>query len=177
MTGRASDDGTVLKSLLRQRHIQSHPDFRRAYDRLAREVEPELMGTAPAKAQFYRWLSGDIQGLPRGQYCRILEAMFPGHTAEELFTRTSVAARETAARLDGKPEQREMVSASGESASADTAHPSEAPGSSTVSADRMNARMRALMSWVDQNSPLKERDIHPDPYRSYSRGRGVERSR
>ncbi|WP_405178426.1 hypothetical protein OG225_30670 [Nocardia sp. NBC_01377] len=42
-------------------------------------------------------------------------------------------------------------------------------------------RMRELMSWVDANSPIKERDIHPhhepDRKRSYSRGRGVERSR
>lgn len=44
-----------------------------------------------------------------------------------------------------------------------------------------SARLRSCMSWVDANSPLKERDIHPhrEPERNrdtYSRGHGVERT-
>ncbi|MBH0776666.1 hypothetical protein [Nocardia bovistercoris] len=77
--------GTVLKSLLREQHLQSHSEFKRAYDRVAAVSEPELVGTAPSKAMFYKWLSGDLQGLPRGHSCRVLEAMFPEHKAEELF--------------------------------------------------------------------------------------------
>ncbi|MEV6388537.1 helix-turn-helix transcriptional regulator [Nocardia xishanensis] len=41
-------------------------------------------------------------------------------------------------------------------------------------------RIRALMSWVDDTAPLKERDIHPHTPTSrghYSRSYGVERSR
>ncbi|WP_216209536.1 DUF5919 domain-containing protein [Amycolatopsis aidingensis] len=76
---------TVLKVLLRRRHLQGHRTFCREYDKLAKQVEPELAGSWPSKAQFYRWLSRDLQGLPYAHHCRILEAMFPGWTAEQLF--------------------------------------------------------------------------------------------
>jgi hypothetical protein len=80
-----ADKPIVLKVLLRQRHLQGHRAFCKEYDKLAKQLEPDLVGSWPSKAQFYRWLSRDIQGLPYAHHCRILEAMLPGWTAEQLF--------------------------------------------------------------------------------------------
>lgn len=80
--------GTVLKALLRQRHIQTMSAFQREYDRVAGEVEPDQVGFAPQKAQFYRWLAGGVS-LPQPHHCRVLIGMFPEWTAEELFSEYS----------------------------------------------------------------------------------------
>ncbi|MFE3443477.1 DUF5919 domain-containing protein [Nocardia sp. NPDC059180] len=77
--------GTVLKVLLQQRHLQTVSAFNREYDRIARQVDPAVIGCGPKKAQFYRWLSGDISGLPYPHHCRILEGMFPAWSVAELF--------------------------------------------------------------------------------------------
>ncbi|MGY1945001.1 DUF5919 domain-containing protein [Nocardia asiatica] len=77
--------GTVLKALLQQRHLQTVSAFNREYDRIADKLEPELVGAGPKKAQFYRWLSGGLTSLPYPHHRRVLEAMFPGRSAEELF--------------------------------------------------------------------------------------------
>ena len=79
------DQANVLKVLLRQRHLQNHRMFCREYNKLAKEIDNDLVDSYPKKAQFYRWLSGDIRGLPYPHHCRILESMFPGWTAEQLF--------------------------------------------------------------------------------------------
>lgn len=76
---------TVLKALLQQRHLQTVSAFNREYDRIAGLIEPECVGGGPRKAQFYRWLSGSVSGLPYPHHCRILMEMFPGWSAEELF--------------------------------------------------------------------------------------------
>lgn len=78
-------DGTILKALLRERHLQEHQAFCREYERVARRVDPGLQHGYPSKATFYRWLSGDLRTLPYPGHCRILEAMLPGWPAEELF--------------------------------------------------------------------------------------------
>jgi len=75
----------LLKVLLRQRHLQGHRSFCREYDRVAARIDKELVGTYPSKAQFYRWISGDLIGLPYPDHCRILESMFPGWKVEQLF--------------------------------------------------------------------------------------------
>jgi hypothetical protein len=74
-----------LRLLLRQRHWQSHKTFCAEYDKAARSIDPRLMGGAPSRAQLHRWLSGELKGLPYGDHCRILEKMFPGWLAEQLF--------------------------------------------------------------------------------------------
>jgi hypothetical protein len=74
-----------LRILLRQRHWQSYRTFSAEYDRAARMVDPRLVGTAPSRTQFHRWLSGELKGLPYGDHCRILEKMFPGWSADQLF--------------------------------------------------------------------------------------------
>lgn len=79
------DKPIALKVLLRQKHLQGHRAFCKEYDKLAEQIEPELVGSWPSRAQFYRWLARDLQGLPYAHHCRILEAMFPGWTAEQLF--------------------------------------------------------------------------------------------
>ncbi|WP_051407541.1 DUF5919 domain-containing protein [Nocardia sp. CNY236] len=76
---------TVLKALLQQRHLQTVSAFNKEYDRLARRVDPDLVGCGPKKAQFYRWLSGTITGLPYPHHCQILQAMFPDRSVQELF--------------------------------------------------------------------------------------------
>ncbi|MGY4103588.1 hypothetical protein ACW2Q0_29100 [Nocardia sp. R16R-3T] len=77
---------TQLKALLRQRHWQTLSTFRREYDKVAATVDPAMVGQAPQKAQFYRWLSGDVKSLPYPDQCRILEAMLPGYSVEQLFS-------------------------------------------------------------------------------------------
>jgi Domain of unknown function (DUF5919) len=80
-----NDQPVLLKVLLRQRHLQGHAAFKKEYDRVAATLDKDLIGTHPAKAQFYRWLRGDLIGLPYAHHCRILEKMFPNWTAEQLF--------------------------------------------------------------------------------------------
>ncbi|WP_433629088.1 DUF5919 domain-containing protein [Nocardia sp. CA-120079] len=87
---------TVLKALLQQRHLQTVSAFNREYDRLARKVDPDLMGCGPKKAQFYRWLSGDISSLPYPDHCRILQLMFPDWSITELFQQHSGTAEDLA---------------------------------------------------------------------------------
>ncbi|MGY2119291.1 hypothetical protein ACW9HR_35820 [Nocardia gipuzkoensis] len=74
-----------LKVELQQRHWQTHAAFCREYDRVAETIDPELVGEGPGPAQFHRWLRGDVKGLPYPHHCQVLEKMFPGYTAAELF--------------------------------------------------------------------------------------------
>lgn len=80
------EKGSRLRTALRERHLQTHTAFCREYDKTAAILDPELVGSAPRRAQFHRWLSGDIKGLPYPHHCRILETMLPGYTVTELFT-------------------------------------------------------------------------------------------
>ncbi|MGH3669813.1 MAG: hypothetical protein ACRDSH_04150 [Pseudonocardiaceae bacterium] len=75
----------VLKVLLQHRHLQTHRAFCREYDRVAADVDPTLRGGWPSKAQFYRWLSGELIGLPYADHCRVLDKMFPDWTVDQLF--------------------------------------------------------------------------------------------
>lgn len=80
-----NDDQTLLKVLLRSRHLQEHRAFERAYAHAAGRLDPHHPAHPPSKATFYRWLSGDVAGLPRPDHCRVLEAMFPGVQARRLL--------------------------------------------------------------------------------------------
>lgn len=75
----------LLKVLLRQRHLQGHTAFKKEYDKIATTLDKDLVGSWPGKAQYYRWLSGELVRLPYAHHCRILEGMFPDWTAEQLF--------------------------------------------------------------------------------------------
>lgn len=89
------DDGpeqTVLKRLLVQRHLQRYETFRAEYLKAAGLIAPELRSTAPSRAQYYRWLSGELKGgRPYPDACRVLEAMFPPWSASELFGEPAAA--------------------------------------------------------------------------------------
>jgi hypothetical protein len=75
----------VLKVLLQQRHLQTHTAFRREYDKVAARIDPTLKGGGPSKAQFYRWIAGELVGLPYTDHCRVLEEMFPDWKVDQLF--------------------------------------------------------------------------------------------
>jgi hypothetical protein len=75
----------LLKVLLGQRHWQNYATFCAEYDKAASRIDADLAGEYPSRAQLYRWTSGALRSLPYPDHCRVLEAMFPGFTAEQLF--------------------------------------------------------------------------------------------
>lgn len=78
---------TLLKVLLTQRHLQKYEAFRAEYEKTASQIGPELRGTAPSRAQFYRWLTGKLKGgTPYPDACRVLEVMLPPWSAIDLFS-------------------------------------------------------------------------------------------
>ncbi len=80
-----TDQVTTLRALLRQRRW-SYSAFCTEYDKAARTLDPKLKGSWPSRAQFHRWMTGDLRGLPRPDACRVLEAMFPAWTVEQLLS-------------------------------------------------------------------------------------------
>ena len=50
-----------LKVLLRRKRWGSYGTFCREYDRAAALVDRSLMGSAPSRAQWNRWLSGELR--------------------------------------------------------------------------------------------------------------------
>lgn len=83
----------ALKALLQDQHIHEHSAFVTEYTKHAKALN--LNGTEvtpPTKGQYYKWLAGSLSGVPRGHHCRILESMFPGWTANELFSPVDVVA-------------------------------------------------------------------------------------
>ncbi|MFE3002965.1 hypothetical protein ACFXG4_49450 [Nocardia sp. NPDC059246] len=186
------DGGTELKRLLREKHWDTHKVFQREYNRAARKINRNLGGLdGPAKAQFYKWLAGDLKGLPRPDHCAVLEAMLPGHTADELFAPATspVVVEKTGQHLPVAPERPVSVESIEKPATARSldrelrvaAHvdvpngsPDSVVGSGRVRDQRevtaaIDARVRSLMSWIGADTaPLKERDIHRDNVRDPS---------
>lgn len=82
-----ADNGepTLLKALLRARHWQKHSTFVKEWDKTARAIDAQLVGSWPRHAQFYRWLRGELRELPYPDACRVLESMFPQHNVRDLF--------------------------------------------------------------------------------------------
>lgn len=80
-----SEQPVMLKVLLREKHWQNYSTFCTEYDKAAHRIDPDLAGRYPSRAQLHRWLTGAIPGLPYADHCRVLEEMFPGWTAEQLF--------------------------------------------------------------------------------------------
>jgi hypothetical protein len=75
----------MIKVLLREKHWQNYSTFCAEYDKAARRIDPDLAGRYPSRAQLHRWLTGAVRSLPYADHCRVLEEMFPGWTAEQLF--------------------------------------------------------------------------------------------
>jgi len=84
-----------LKVLLQERHWQTYRTFQREYDKAARSLDAALVGSWPSRAQLGRWLSGELKGLPYPDHCRVLEKMFPGWTAAQLFEEHADSGAET----------------------------------------------------------------------------------
>ncbi|MGH4022053.1 MAG: hypothetical protein ACRDT0_23025 [Pseudonocardiaceae bacterium] len=80
-----SGEPTLLKALLRARHWQKHSTFIKEWDKVAKTIDPQLVGSWPRHAQFYRWLRGELRELPYPDACRVLESMFPRHNVKDLF--------------------------------------------------------------------------------------------
>lgn len=76
-----------LKVLLQQRHWTTHRTFRAEWAKTASKIDRTLAQACPSRAQYQRWLAGDITSLPQPDRCRVLEGMFPGWTVGELFER------------------------------------------------------------------------------------------
>jgi hypothetical protein len=104
--GEAVDAAPIrLKAVLRQKHLQTHSAFCREYDRVARAIDPELVGTWPSRAQFHRWLSGELKRLPHPHHCRVLEKLCTGWTAEQLFEPSADHLDAHNSRVDPVPAQ------------------------------------------------------------------------
>ncbi|MFJ9367665.1 hypothetical protein ACIRRA_25045 [Nocardia sp. NPDC101769] len=133
---RSIDGETELKRLLREKHWNSHPVFRREYDKAAKKVDRNLVGLAPGKAQFYNWLAGNLKGLPHADHCAVLEAMLPDHTAEELFAPAALShgVQKTGQNLPVAPQR----PVSGES------HDSRVPNGTPDTAGVRDRTLRAL---------------------------------
>lgn len=84
-SGATGGEPTLLKALLRARHWQKHSTFRREWDKIAQGIDPQLVGTWPRHAQYYRWLRGELRELPYPDACRVLESMFPQYDVKKLF--------------------------------------------------------------------------------------------
>jgi Domain of unknown function (DUF5919) len=96
---------TVLAVLLEDRGLHRYGSFRAAYNKAAGVLDKQLLHSAPSRAQFHRWLTGELRRLPYTDHCRVLEHMLAGYSAQQLFApcpdgslpTPARAARETAA--------------------------------------------------------------------------------
>ena len=65
----------------------SYEAFCREWDRVASSKDDALRGHYPGRAQYYRWLRGELANKrPFPDACRMLEAMFAGWSVERLFS-------------------------------------------------------------------------------------------
>lgn len=85
----------LLARVLRERRLARYGSFCRAYEQAARGVGAVTLAP-PSRAQFHRWVTGDLKRLPYTDHCRVLEGMFPEWTAEELFSPAGASARSPA---------------------------------------------------------------------------------
>lgn len=91
------DGSTLLKELLRRRRLQTYRAFCKAYDTAAALIDKKLVGSFPAERQFYRWISGDMIGLPYSDHCNVLEKCSPDTPRGNSLTSTTMSA--SSARL------------------------------------------------------------------------------
>ncbi|MEV6758404.1 DNA-binding protein [Streptomyces sp. NPDC051214] len=83
--GMRSEPRTLLAKLCDRDNLS----YRRFEERFIR-TGVRLFGNSPnnptcGETQFRRWTGGKLTGLPGPETCQILEAMWPGHTAEQIF--------------------------------------------------------------------------------------------
>jgi Domain of unknown function (DUF5919) len=83
--GTLTGQPTLLAVLLESKGLHRYGTFRAAYDKAARAVDRNLSGTAPSRAQFHRWVTGNLRSLPYPDHCRVLEHLLTGYAAVQLF--------------------------------------------------------------------------------------------
>src|SRR5215471_17135819 len=76
---------TVLAALLEDRGLHRYGSFSAAYHKAAGALDKQLTHSVPSRAQFHRWLTGELRRLPYTDHCRVLEHMLAGYSAEQLF--------------------------------------------------------------------------------------------
>ncbi len=91
----------LLKELLTERHLHEYSAFSVEYRRVARELELPRSADPPTKATYYNWLGGNLRDLPRGYHCLVLEQMFPGWTAKDLFSSVDIRRSRSSASRNG----------------------------------------------------------------------------
>ena len=70
-----SEHPTVLAVLLEDRGLHRYGSFCAAYHQAAGALDKQLARSVPSRAQFHRWLTGELRGLPYTDHCRVLEHM------------------------------------------------------------------------------------------------------
>ncbi|MET8208877.1 hypothetical protein ABZT51_23045 [Streptomyces sp. NPDC005373] len=80
---------TLLRQLLKERHLTTYEAFAAQFARVARDVarsdgDSRLASIEVSSRQFDRWLGGELKTLPRPDTCRVLERLF-ARPAVELF--------------------------------------------------------------------------------------------
>jgi Domain of unknown function (DUF5919) len=76
---------TALAVLLEDRGLNRYGSFCAAYQKAAGALDRQLADSVPSRAQFHRWLTGELRSLPYTDHCRVLEHMLPGYSAPQLF--------------------------------------------------------------------------------------------
>ena len=76
---------TVLAVLLETKGLHRYGTFRAAYDKAARALGRQHGSAPPSRAQFHRWLTGDLRRLPHTDHCLVLEQLLAGYTTQQLF--------------------------------------------------------------------------------------------
>lgn len=123
----------LLQVLLRQRQWHRYGMFKAAYDKAARKIDNELSGTAPSRAQLHRWTAGELKRLPYTDHCRVLEGMFPGWSADQLF---APCPPEVLAGNAQNPPPREVNGVAPKASGEDLVSPAQLAGVSAVFATR-----------------------------------------
>lgn len=76
---------TRFRVLSEARGWQSYGSFARQYRKIASQLDPDRPSDPPARATHHRWLNGNVSRLPVNDHCQVLEAMFEGWSAPQLF--------------------------------------------------------------------------------------------
>lgn len=96
---------TLLAVLLENQGLHRYGSFCLAYQKAARALDGKP-GAAPSRAQFHRWLSGELRSIPYTDHCRVLEHMIAGYSASQLFAPCPDGAIPAPARThEGNPPQ------------------------------------------------------------------------
>ncbi|MFI7192698.1 helix-turn-helix domain-containing protein [Nocardia nova] len=77
--------GTVLRSLLDQRNLTDYEEFRREYEQHAARLDATMTRSAPTPAAFNGWLNHSGCQPRDGFRRQVMESMFPGMSARQLF--------------------------------------------------------------------------------------------